>query len=656
MAISNADLKKMMSLKETVRGTGEILRVIIPHDFYVGLSNAPQDLIVRGNITVTSGSNKVEITDEQVYVEGDIKTTGNLYVTGTINAGGGITFDSDTLTVDDTNNRVGIRTTTPENELTILKEDSNPYIGLFRKDSAIQDGNTLGGIQFGGTSDGVTHPVGAIITANATQDWTYASAEGAQLRFYTNPDDETAQTQRMTIDENGYVGIGDSSPDGMLDISSADSVTDLIIDNTATDGDPRILFQLSGVTKYAVGVEDGDSDKFKITAGTSLSADDDFVMTTAGYVGIGTGSPSRPFHVQAATTTARITNTQTFSSSGKTIIETYQESTSETLAGDDSTDVIESYMTDSSATKAIFSLRGRVNDTNTGYGDLLLRTGQSTSTFNTMMYFDGFYQHVGIGDTSPDYKFDVYDSVDDYVMMIKNGSDPGRGLRIQLGYTKDSAHDNGDDNIFIRFNDTGSNNVGSIRAATQSIGSAQAYSAFVGMNTDKDYEGARVYGENQPVRVGGYRGSGTWSSGVVYVSGGGDFGEWLEFADKEEWDLGLMEGNVVYVKDGKINRYSPGTPMVITCRALLVGNLLDSDDSRDNGAIVSFSGQVPVLTKGPVSDGDYLIPVQEKNYCIAISSDDITFDQYKKAVGVAWESTRNLDCDYNLVLAAIGIK
>src|SRR4051812_13718812 len=46
--------------------------------------------------------------------------------------------------------------------------------------------------------------------------------------------------------------------------SSASGTTELSIDNTAADGDPEVSFRLSGVTKAVIGVDDSDSDKFKM--------------------------------------------------------------------------------------------------------------------------------------------------------------------------------------------------------------------------------------------------------------------------------------------------------------------------------------------------------------------------------------------------------
>ena len=55
--------------------------------------------------------------------------------------------------------------------------------------------------------------------------------------------------------------------DTSLTLGGAGGTTGLIINNTATDGDPFLAFALSGTQTFTMGVEDGDSDKFKI--GTS---------------------------------------------------------------------------------------------------------------------------------------------------------------------------------------------------------------------------------------------------------------------------------------------------------------------------------------------------------------------------------------------------
>ena len=79
--------------------------------------------------------------------------------------------------------------------------------------------------------------------------------------------------------------------DTSLTLGGAGSTTGLIVNNTATDGDPFLAFALSGTAKFSMGVDDGDSDLFKIgtTAigtNTALSIDSAGV-TTFGHAAIG---------------------------------------------------------------------------------------------------------------------------------------------------------------------------------------------------------------------------------------------------------------------------------------------------------------------------------------------------------------------------------
>ena len=92
--------------------------------------------------------------------------------------------------------------------------------------------------------------------------------------------------------------------------------------------------------------------------------------------------------------------------------------------------------------------------------------------------------------------------------------------------------------------------------------------------------------------------------------------------------------------------------MIISHRAAFIGNSFGI--YKDFGAIVSFCGQVPVLTSGPANDGDYLVPVNGENYCFCVSKNEISFDDYKKVIGTCWES--NQSQELKKVNCAIGIK
>jgi hypothetical protein len=56
----------------------------------------------------------------------------------------------------------------------------------------------------------------------AAENWS-GSAHGAYLRFETTPNGATSSSERLRVDQNGYVGIGTSAPANRLHVVSADA-------------------------------------------------------------------------------------------------------------------------------------------------------------------------------------------------------------------------------------------------------------------------------------------------------------------------------------------------------------------------------------------------------------------------------------------------
>jgi len=169
-------------------------------------------------------------------------------------------------------------------------------------------------------------------------------------------------------------------------------------------------------------------------------------------------------------------------------------------------------------------------------------------------------------------------------------------------------------------------------------------------------------GEND---IGSIQGDG--SGGVSLHSPGADYAEWMMINQESEWPeylhlkenniLGIPEGTLVWISDSKIHRNAIGTPMIITKRAVVCGNSPKNSFYRANSEIgekVSFIGQVPVIVKGPVKDGDYLLPKEGSNHCVAVDKAQITFEQYKSCIGTAWGSSDG--SQISKVNCAIGIK
>ena len=104
-------------------------------------------------------------------------------------------------------------------------------------------------------------------------------------------------TTKLTITDAGAIGIGTESPSSLLDIESADNTaTNLEINNTSANGDPQMQFQVGGTTKFTLGVDNTDADKFKIGT-TSVSTSARMTISSNGEVGLGTEAPSATLHL-----------------------------------------------------------------------------------------------------------------------------------------------------------------------------------------------------------------------------------------------------------------------------------------------------------------------------------------------------------------------
>ena len=183
----------------------------------------------------------------------------------------------------------------------------------------------------------------------------------------------------------------------------------------------------------------------------------------------------------------------------------------------------------------------------------------------------------------------------------------------------------------------------------------------------------------------------TLEGNARFISGNADFGEFFEAGDIEEWPeraeisskspldraslLGIAEGLVVWVRGRKFYKNMMDNnciPMFVTKRSIVTGDgstLLGGSTREIFGEVLSFCGKLPVFVKGAASCGDYLVPAEGKNYCYAVSYDDISFQEYKKAMGRALESCEEMkvlrkdhphapgeETAFSIILCAVGIK
>lgn len=152
---------------------------------------------LTGNRTVTQGANTLAFTST---------------------AANGFSVDGTTFSVNASANRVGVGSTSPLTRLHIAGDGSTDY-----REAALYFENT----------------------GSLGRNYTIASRESGKFIIV----DEKAALARLTIDSNGYVGIGTSSPFNTLTVKSADAYTSRF-ESTSSDpsGVIAVVVPLSNTT------------------------------------------------------------------------------------------------------------------------------------------------------------------------------------------------------------------------------------------------------------------------------------------------------------------------------------------------------------------------------------------------------------------------
>jgi len=196
--------------------------------------------------------------------------------------------------------------------------DGNVGIGTTSPEAPLSFANTVGNKIFiwnGGLNDkygiGLQNLLLQIFTGGAASAIAFGHGNSGSF------------TELMRINGNGNVGIGTTAPATLLDVETpnAGGVNTIRVANTSnavsssarlsagvagtSAGDPYILWSVIGTQTWLAGIDNSDSDKFKVSSdnGADLGVSTRLTIDLSGNVGIGTASPGASNLLELSSTT-----------------------------------------------------------------------------------------------------------------------------------------------------------------------------------------------------------------------------------------------------------------------------------------------------------------------------------------------------------------
>jgi hypothetical protein len=262
------------------------------------------------DLTITSGADII-LAGTAVNITADTIDLSDATKDVTLNAAvDALNFDSNTLSIDASNNRVGIGTAAPTNPLEVAvgaadesvrlscysTTDAHHGALLFTKSgnatigtaAATAAGETLGAIVAQGHHTGNAVKAAASIKFQGDAAPDGDSVPGRIIFSTSDADDAGSPTERMRIADDGNIGIGNTAPSAKL----------MVDDNT--DAGYSVKIRQDHATGYGLYVETegtttGDS---ALNVKSNDGANQLLWVDNDGKIGINTASPTAKLHVK----------------------------------------------------------------------------------------------------------------------------------------------------------------------------------------------------------------------------------------------------------------------------------------------------------------------------------------------------------------------